>query len=374
MFNFLNTFLLSSPFEGFKTQAYYLHLLQGEYFNPSIFWKNQSIINNYDFFEVIEASSSSKFLIISLFTFYSILSLSNFVKNTFVSDNTFDKIKETSFSIIFAGFISVFILNSQSILKEGIVLLGSNDSVYTFYGLKSEFLMLTVQEYWCLSSSLIAFYLLSSKSLTNLKLYSSTFLDGLSENFYNFTFDLFSDILGLKTVEEVKKHQVFFFKIYAVFFFNVFSNLGGMIPFSVTFTSQLFVTFSLAYLVFIACTYTIIAERGMKYFFSLFMPQGISLVLAFLLVPIEMVSYSFRVISLGVRLFVNIMAGHVLLKVIAGFAIMMIVAGDFMILASFFPVIILIILTVLELAIALIQAYVFTVLTLLYLRDFFVAH
>jgi len=147
-----------------------------------------------------------------------------------------------------------------------------------------------------------------------------------------------------------------------------------MIPYSITFTSQLFVTFCLAYLVFFACTYTIISEKGLKYFFSLFLPQGVSIGLLFFLMPLEMLSYSSRVVSLGVRLFVNMMAGHVLLKVISGFALVMIIAGDFMILASFFPVLVLFLLTVLELAVALIQAYVFTVLTLLYLRDFFVAH
>jgi len=150
--------------------------------------------------------------------------------------------------------------------------------------------------------------------------------------------------------------------------------LGGMIPYSITFTSQLFVTFCLAYLVFFACTYTIISEKGLKYFFSLFLPQGVSISLLFFLMPLEMLSYSSRVVSLGVRLFVNMMAGHVLLKVISGFALVMIIAGDFMIIASFFPVLVLFLLTVLELAVALIQAYVFTVLTLLYLRDFFVAH
>jgi len=371
MLNFIN---LLSPFEGFKSQAYYLSMLNTENYNFINLWNYSNFGTILDNVISFNKPSSIQFLISFLIIVYGTLSLSNWLKVTLIETNTFDKIKETFLSIFVASFIAIFLLNSQSILKETIILFNNTEDIVFLSSMKSNFLLVTVQEFWCLSNAIIAFYIISSKSLTNLKLYPSTFVDALSENFYTFTFNLFSDILGLKTVDEVKNHQVFFFKIYAIFFFNVFSNLGGMIPYSITFTSQLFVTFCLAYLVFFACTYTIISEKGLKYFFSLFLPQGVSIGLLFFLMPLEMLSYSSRVVSLGVRLFVNMMAGHVLLKVISGFALVMIIAGDFMILASFFPVLVLFLLTVLELAVALIQAYVFTVLTLLYLRDFFVAH
>ena len=97
------------------------------------------------------------------------------------------------------------------------------------------------------------------------------------------------------------------------------SNLIGLIPYSFTITSHLIVTFSLALTVFIGVNIICAKEHGM-HMISLFLPTGTSLGLALLLVPIEFVSYMFKPISLGVRLFANMMAGHTLLKVIAGFA------------------------------------------------------
>jgi len=91
--------------------------------------------------------------------------------------------------------------------------------------------------------------------------------------------------------------------------------------------------------------------------------------LALLLVPIELVSYIFRPISLSVRLFANMMAGHTLLKVIAGFAWTMMLAGGGLLIAHTIPLIILVVLMLLELGVAVIQAYVFTILTCIYLND-----
>jgi F-type H+-transporting ATPase subunit a len=104
------------------------------------------------------------------------------------------------------------------------------------------------------------------------------------------------------------------------------------------------------------------------------MPAGCPLPLIFLLIPIEFISYTFRLVSLSVRLFANMMAGHTLLKVIVGFSWSMILMGDFFLLANLFPMAILFILTFLELGVALIQAYVFTILTCMYLKDIFVGH
>ena len=102
---------------------------------------------------------------------------------------------------------------------------------------------------------------------------------------------------------------------------------------------------------------------------SLFLPPGTSLGLALLLVPIEFVSYMFKPISLGVRLFANMMAGHTLLKVIAGFAWSMMASGGFLFVAHLLPLFVLVLLVGLELGVAMIQAYVFTILTCIYLND-----
>ena len=107
---------------------------------------------------------------------------------------------------------------------------------------------------------------------------------------------------------------------------------------------------------------------------SLFLPGGTSLVLAFLLVPIEIVSYIFKPLSLAVRLFANMMAGHTLLKVIAGFAWAMMGSGGLLLIAHVVPLGVLVILFGLELAVALIQAYVFTILSCIYINDAIVLH
>lgn len=102
---------------------------------------------------------------------------------------------------------------------------------------------------------------------------------------------------------------------------------------------------------------------------SLFIPSNTSFGLALLLVPIELLSYIFKPISLGVRLFANLMAGHTLLKVIVGFAWSMLLLEDFLSVLHILPLLILVLLMGLELGVALIQAYVFTILTCIYLND-----
>jgi len=103
--------------------------------------------------------------------------------------------------------------------------------------------------------------------------------------------------------------------------------------------------------------------------FSLFLPSGTSLALSFLLVPIELISYIFKPISLSIRLFANMMAGHTLLKVIAGFAYTMMVLSGILFFVHYVPLLILIPLFLLELGVSLIQAFVFSVLVCIYLND-----
>lgn len=113
--------------------------------------------------------------------------------------------------------------------------------------------------------------------------------------------------------------QKYFPFIFSVFLFVLIANVIGLVPYSFTITSHLVLTFSLALTTFIGINIICVREHGF-HVFSLFLPPGSSLGLAFLLVPIELVSYIFRPISLSVRLFANMMAGHTLLKVIAGFS------------------------------------------------------
>jgi ATP synthase subunit 6 len=152
------------------------------------------------------------------------------------------------------------------------------------------------------------------------------------------------------------------------FLFVLLSNLFGLAPYTFTLTSHLILTFVLAFTIFLAICSLSISKKGKKAFLD-FLPPHTSLSLAFLLVPIEVVSFLFKPLSLSVRLFANIIAGHTLLKVICSFAWIIIIKGGYFFGLHFFPLLILVFLMGLELGVALIQAYVFTILLCIYLRE-----
>jgi len=165
-----------------------------------------------------------------------------------------------------------------------------------------------------------------------------------------------------------KKGSVYVPFIWTLFIYVLLANLIGLIPYSFTATSHLIVTFALACLIFIGVN--IIGSRIHGFnFLSILYPPNTALVLGLLLVPIEMVSHFFKPISLGVRLFANMMAGHTLLKVIGGFAWSMMTVGGFLLYLHVIPLIILTLLIGLELGVAIIQSYVFTILSCIYLSD-----
>ena len=160
----------------------------------------------------------------------------------------------------------------------------------------------------------------------------------------------------------------FFPLIFTVFVFLLFSNLIGMIPYSFTTTSHLVVTFGLSFSLFIGVTCVGFQEHGL-HFFSFLLPKGAPLPLAPLLVVLELVSYCFRAVSLGVRLFANMMAGHTLVKILSGFAWSMLSVGGVLAFASVIPFGVVFALTGLEIGVACLQAYVFTILICIYLND-----
>ena len=141
-----------------------------------------------------------------------------------------------------------------------------------------------------------------------------------------------------------------------------------MVPYTFTVTSHLIFTFALGMTTFVSLNIIGLKIHGL-HFFSLFLPPGAPLALAPLLVPIELISYIFRVVALAVRLFANMMAGHTLLKILATFAWKMIAAGGVFYIIQLFPMVVIIAITGLELAIAFLQAYVWTTLVCLYLSD-----
>ncbi len=181
-----------------------------------------------------------------------------------------------------------------------------------------------------------------------------TRLQAVSEISYNMIASMLRDNVGKTGIK-------YFPFVFSVFFFVLFGNLLGLIPYMFTYTSHIIVTFSLAMIVFLFITLLGFALHGLS-FFGLFAPKGIPTALKFLLVPIELISYFSKPISLSVRLFANMMAGHTMMKVFASFCVMLGIFG-------IAPMIVNIALTGFEILIACLQAYVFTVLTCLYIND-----
>lgn len=177
----------------------------------------------------------------------------------------------------------------------------------------------------------------------------------VSEMFYEFVGGMVHDNLG----HEGRRYFPF---VFSVFMIVLMGNLLGMVPYSFTYTSHIIVTGALALAVFFLATLVGIFRHGL-HFFSLFLPKGLPWALAPLIVMIEVISYLSRPISLSVRLFANMVAGHTMLKVFAGFSVML---GAVL---GILPLVVNVALIGLEIMIAFIQAYVFAILTCIYLKD-----
>ena len=187
-------------------------------------------------------------------------------------------------------------------------------------------------------------------------------LQSLAEMFYEFVANMVRENAGA----DAKPYFPF---VFTLFMFILFGNMLGMIPYTFTFTSHIIVTFALALTVFVFVTVLALMKHGL-HFFSFFMPHGAPIALAPILIPIEVISYVMRPVSLSIRLFANMMAGHTMLKVFAGFTVLMISGlGAVGFLAGIVPVAINIALTGFEFLVAFLQAYVFSILTCLYIRD-----
>ena len=177
----------------------------------------------------------------------------------------------------------------------------------------------------------------------------------LSEILYNFISKMISDTAG-------KKAKPYFPFIFSLFIFVLFCNMVGMLPYSFTVTSHIIVTLAFAMFIFIGVTILGFIIHGFKYL-KIFVPRGVPVVLLPIIMVIEIISYLSRPVSLSVRLFANMMAGHTMLKVFGGFVISLgLVAG-------WLPLTFSVALTGLEILVAFLQAYVFAILTCIYLND-----
>ena len=177
----------------------------------------------------------------------------------------------------------------------------------------------------------------------------------ITEISYTFVAKMINDTAGSSA-------KSFFPFVFTLFMFVLFCNMVGMLPYSFTVTSHIIVTFILAAFVFLGVTVIGFIKHGFKYL-ELFVPKGVPVVLLPLIVVIEIISYLSRPVSLSVRLFANMMAGHTMIKVFGGFVISLGIVGGWL------PLSFSVALTGLEILVAFLQAYVFAILTCIYLND-----
>ncbi len=185
-------------------------------------------------------------------------------------------------------------------------------------------------------------------------------LQSMAEMSYEFVANMIQSAAGTDGLR-------FFPFVFAIFFFVLFSNYFGLIPGVFTVTSQIAVTFALAALVILVVIITGFMTHGFR-FLKLFVPEA-PLILLILMVPIEVISFFTRPISLSVRLFANMLAGHTMLQVFAGFVIALAGAGGILSVLSIAPMLLIIAIMALEFLVAGLQAYVFAILTCIYLNE-----
>lgn len=186
-------------------------------------------------------------------------------------------------------------------------------------------------------------------------------LQALAEASYEF-------VHGLVVGQVGQEGKRFFPFVFTLFMFILFGNVLGLFPYAFTYTSHIAVTFGLAAIVFVTITVVALAIHGRK-FFGYFFPEGAPIWLAPIIVPVEVISYLSRPVSLSVRLFANMVAGHVLLKVFATFVVLLGGLGAVGPFVAVLPLSVNVILVGFELLVAFLQAYVFAILTSIYLHD-----
>ena len=185
-------------------------------------------------------------------------------------------------------------------------------------------------------------------------------IQSVAEISHEFVADMLRDSIG-------KEGMKFFPFVFALFIFIFVCNMLGMIPGAFTVTSHIIVTAALAAIVFLTVLVVGFAKNGLR-FFKLFVPDGVPIYILPLVTLIEIISFLSRPVSHSVRLFANMLAGHITLKVFGGFVVMLLGAGSFAVLSPL-PLLAAIALTALEFLVAFLQAYVFTMLTCMYLND-----
>ena len=360
--------------------TYILILLLGIFFfiNGS-FWSIMSVkkINENLYNYVFNINSSDKiisfFKLASLPLNYTIFFYKNAVFAYFFNSSN-------SFFNTISSKISILVINYKKNLFKSLANYSISDNFSVMY---QYILTKTLGN----SSSFVLPYNFYSIKLQRSNETNSYFLYFLRVFFF-FTFffkklisNLYNIILiqiynfGLNTVvttfssSDLKKSLKYFPFFLSMFFFIFLLNTIGIIPYSSTVSSYLSVTLILTLIIIIGAYFTVFSLHGI-HFYSLFMPQGCPFILIFFIIPIEFISYVFRLISLSARLFANMMAGHSLLAVLAGFSWGMYNSNSsLIIIVGTIPLLVVFLLFFLETGVAIVQAVVFTILSCMYMDE-----
>ena len=208
------------------------------------------------------------------------------------------------------------------------------------------------------SSLMMVIVLVLVTALLTLSMRGRAMVPGCWQSIAELSYEFIANMLRENVGSEGRQYFPF---VFTLFMFIVTSNLLGLLPYSFTVTSHIVITFAMAIVVFLGVTVIGLIKHKL-HFFSFFVPKGVPMALIPILVPIEVISYLARPVSLSLRLFANMMAGHTLLKVFGGFVVVLGIFGVA-------PLLFVVALYALELIVAVLQAYVFTILTCLYLND-----
>ncbi|MAG96205.1 MAG: F0F1 ATP synthase subunit A [Alphaproteobacteria bacterium] len=208
------------------------------------------------------------------------------------------------------------------------------------------------------SSLMMVIVLVLVTALLTLSMRGRAMVPGRWQSIAELSYEFIANMLRENVGSEGRQYFPF---VFTLFMFIVTSNLLGLLPYSFTVTSHIVITFAMAIVVFLGVTVIGLIKHKF-HFFSFFVPKGVPMALIPILVPIEVISYLARPVSLSLRLFANMMAGHTLLKVFGGFVVVLGIFGVA-------PLLFVVALYALELIVAVLQAYVFTILTCLYLND-----
>ena len=347
------------------------------FFNGS-FWSLFNINKtNEDLYKYVFSINSSKTIV----SFFKVISLPfNFIvffyKNIIFS-SFFQRSK--SFFNTIPNITSVLLINYKKNLFKSLNNYSiSNNFFVMYYYIKLKQLN-TTSLLFTLPYSFYSLKVSENKQLNHYFLYFLRtfffflfFFKKLLSNLYNlvliqiYNFGL-NTVLSTFSPSDLKKSLRYFPFFLAIFFFILVVNTIGIIPYSSTLTSYVSITLILTLIILVAAYYAVFTLHGIE-FFSLFMPQGCPFILIFIIIPIEFVSYVFRVVSLSARLFANMMAGHSLLAVLAGFSWTMFnSSSSSIVLLGTIPLLVVTLLFFLETGVAIVQAVVFTILSCMYM-------